>query len=195
MYLIVNWVWIQKIENPDLENPLMTYAFMLPNFNTTDFPFIAVCGAECLSLVNVVNRTVKPFVMQSFYGLPGLQAAFIKTEQSEFDMSLHFAGRVQDNDGSGRELIQYSYINLKQDIFEWLKINGNLPAITIDEYLEEAKALQRLKNENLANKALIEKKDSAYKLLIEDICKKETKIVAILNENSEMAAQLQAMYQ
>ena len=113
MYLIIDWVWIHKIENPDMVNPKMTYAFTLPNFNTVDFPFIAVCGEQCLSLVNLENRTVKPFVMQSFYGLPGLQSAFIKTEQSEFDMSIHFTGRVQDKDGSGHELIQYSFINLK----------------------------------------------------------------------------------
>ena len=60
--------------------------------------------------------------MQNFYGLPGLQSAFIKieneeqTEQTELEMTLHFAGRVQDKDGSGRELIQYSYISLKKDL-------------------------------------------------------------------------------
>ena len=57
--------------------------------------------------------------MQNFYALEGLQSAFIKieneeqNEQAELEMTLHFAGRVQDKDGSGRELIQYSYISLK----------------------------------------------------------------------------------
>ena len=99
IYLIINWRWIYEIQNPSMANSFMTYAFVLPNFNDVDFPFIAVCGDQSLSLVNVEQKSVKPFVMQNFYGLPGLEPAFIKTEKSEFDMTLHFAGRVQDKDG------------------------------------------------------------------------------------------------
>ena len=67
---------------------------------------------------------------------------FLKKEKS--DISLHYASRVIDKEGSGKDLIQYSYIDLKQDLQLWLKENGRLPSTTTKEYFEEIKMLNQL---------------------------------------------------
>ena len=43
----------------------------------------------------------------------GVQGAFMKSEK--YGLSVHFASRVLDTDGSGMELLQYSYADLKED--------------------------------------------------------------------------------
>ena len=72
-----------------------------------------------------------------------MQGAFAKTE--EYGMSVHFVNRVTDKEGSGQDLIQYSYISLKQDALHWLKEIGNLPSTTMEEYFKECKTLNLVK--------------------------------------------------
>ena len=78
-------------------------------------------------------------------GTPGMQSAFAKTE--EYGMSVHFVNRVTDKEGSGNELIQYSYISLRQDALHWLKEIGSLPSTSIEGYFEERKALNKFEKE------------------------------------------------
>ena len=81
---------------------------------------------------------------------------FIK--KSNTGMTVHYAAVVADKGGSGRELIQYSYVNLKEDILKWLKQNGRLPSTTTTEYFEEINTLNQLKERvrslELENKTL-----------------------------------------
>ena len=79
-------------------------------------------------------------------GWPGLQGAFAKTE--DYGISVHFANNVIDKDGSGQELIQYSYISLKQDVLCWLKQNGRLPSTSTKEYFQEIQTLNKITEEN-----------------------------------------------
>jgi hypothetical protein len=61
----------------------------------------------------------------------GLQPAFIKKEKS--GLSLHFANTVQDTDGSGGDLLQYSYAEMKDDLLHWLREAGRLPSASMKE--------------------------------------------------------------
>ena len=58
-----------------------------------------------------------------------MQGAFIKKEKS--GLSVHFTSKVQDTDGSGSDLLQYSYVELKGDLLHFLKEAGRLPTATI----------------------------------------------------------------
>ena len=62
-------------------------------------------------------------------------------------VSVHFASVVQDTDGSGRDLLQYSYAELKEDVVHWLRENGTLPTTTMQEHFEEIKELNYLQQE------------------------------------------------
>ena len=53
-----------------------------------------------------------------------------------------------DKEGTGNELIQYSYITLKQDALIWLRENGRLPSADIDEYFEEIKTMKDYKKKS-----------------------------------------------
>lgn len=86
-------------------------------------------------------------------GHAGLQCAFIKTEK--FGLSVHFAGLVQDTDGSGRDLQQHIYANLKEDLLQFLNENGTLPTVTMQEHSEEVKKLNYLENETESQKSEI----------------------------------------
>ena len=55
---------------------------------------------------------------------------------------------MQDKDGTGRNLNQYSYITLKKDALRWLRKNGRLPSFTTGEYFKEVKFMQKQKEEN-----------------------------------------------
>ena len=72
-----------------------------------------------------------------------MQSAFAKTE--EYGMSVHFVNNVIDKEGSGQEIIQYSYISLRKDAIHWLKEIGRLPSTSLEEYFDESKALKLLK--------------------------------------------------
>ena len=78
-------------------------------------------------------------------GRPGLQGAFIKKEKS--GLSVHFTSIVQDTDGSGRDLLQYSYVELKSDLLLFLKETGRLPTATVQENFEEIKETNQLREE------------------------------------------------
>ena len=78
-------------------------------------------------------------------GYPGLQGAFIKKEKS--GLSIHFTSIVQDTDGSGSDLLQYSYVELKSDLLRFLKETGRLPTATIQENFEEIKETNQLMEE------------------------------------------------
>ena len=77
-------------------------------------------------------------------GKPGLQGAFAKTEN--YGLSFHFTNLVKDTEGTGIQLIQYSYISLKQDALVWLRENGILPSANIDEYFQEISELNESRN-------------------------------------------------
>ena len=44
------------------------------------------------------------------------------------EIQLHFVLTVQDKEGSGKNLIQYSYITLNEDAILFLKQRGQFPA-------------------------------------------------------------------
>ena len=56
----------------------------------------------------------------------GLRFAFAVGDLSE--IQLHFVLTVQDKEGSGKKLIQYSYITLNEDAIFSLKQRGQFPA-------------------------------------------------------------------
>ena len=58
-------------------------------------------------------------------------------------MSVHFASKVTDKEGSGKALIQYSHVDLKEDLLFWLKESGRLPSTTTQEYFAEIKLLNQ----------------------------------------------------
>jgi len=68
-------------------------------------------------------------------GTPGIRFAFALGDLSE--LQIHFAFKILDKDGTGKKLIQYSYITLKKDAINWLTKNGRLPSFTSEEYFEE----------------------------------------------------------
>ena len=82
-------------------------------------------------------------------GIAGVQGAFAKTE--DYGLSVHFANRVIDKYGNGQNLIQYSYISLKQDVLCWLKQNGRLPSTSTKEYFQEIQTLNKIAKENELN--------------------------------------------
>ena len=73
---------------------------------------------------------------------------FLKKEDS--GVSLHYAAGMKDKVGSGKDLIHYSYISLKDDILRWLRDNGRLPSTTTAEYFKEISRLNQLEQENNA---------------------------------------------
>ena len=77
-------------------------------------------------------------------GFPGLQGAFAKVE--DYGMSFHYANVVIDKEGTGNDMIQYSYISLKQDALYWLRENGRLPSADIDEYFQEIRQMKELQS-------------------------------------------------
>ena len=52
-------------------------------------------------------------------------------------MCIHYGGLMPDKEGTGKQLIFHSHIELKEDATEWLKTNGRLPAPTTAEYFQE----------------------------------------------------------
>ena len=78
---------------------------------------------------------------------------FLKREDS--GVSLHYAAGMKDKVGSGKDLIHYSYISLKDDILRWLRDNGRLPSTTTAEYFEEISRLNQLELEKKARETSI----------------------------------------
>lgn len=93
-------------------------------------------------------------------GYAGLQGASIKKEK--FSLSIHFTSIVQDTDGSGSDLLQYSYVELNSDLLRFLKETGRLPIATIQENFEEIKETNKLREENKDMQAQIVKLEEKY---------------------------------
>ena len=110
MYLVHDWKNVILITDPNPLNTEKNFAFPIPEFDEESNPFIAVCGNACLSLLNVKNHMFQPLINQS---LIDHFPAFIKRE--DYGLSVHFSTRVQETDGTGKELLQYSYAELKDD--------------------------------------------------------------------------------
>ena len=145
MFLLDNWATIRCIKDPDSTNT-QQFAFIVPYFDEEKFPFIAVCGLKNLSLFNVRECTCEILMNQSMsVGQPGLQGAFAKTE--EYGLSFHFTNEVTDKEDTGNDLIQYSFISLKEDALHWLRENGRLPSVDIDDYFEEIKEMNESRRE------------------------------------------------
>jgi hypothetical protein len=132
MYLIHHWETVIFIPEPISTNTMKTFAFPVPYFNEESNPFIAVLGWASLNILNVKTYQHKPLINQKMMtGHAGLQAAFIKKEK--LGLSLHYANVVQDTDGSGSDLLQYSYVEMKQDLLHWLREAGRLPSASMKE--------------------------------------------------------------
>ena len=133
MYLVIDWCVVKYIPDPIAANTLKAHAFPLPGFDEVSFPFILVDGLMHLSIFNVASHELKPLtngMTQS--GKPGLRFAFAMGDLSE--IQVHYALRIQDRDGHGKELFQYSYLTLKHDIIAQLKETGRLPIHTRLDY-------------------------------------------------------------
>ena len=120
-------------------------------------------------------------------GQPGLQGAFAKTE--EYGLSFHFTNEVTDKEDTGNDLIQYSFISLKEDALHWLRENGRLPSVDIDDYFEEIKEMNEsrrgIKRLEEKNKALQEEKDAEISTLqnkLERIKVSEKKMRSLLDD-------------
>ena len=75
-------------------------------------------------------------------------------------MSFHFTNLVKDKEGTGKMLLQYSYISLKKDALHWLREIGRIPSTDIDEYFQEIKERNDFKQENKILKKEKEAKDA-----------------------------------
>ena len=104
MFLIDNWVNIRVIMEPNSSGTDKNWAFEFPRFDEEKFPFVAVCSAACLGLVNVKTGFYQPLVNKKMNADQyGIKIAFAKNESN--GISVHFTNRVQDTDGNGRGLI------------------------------------------------------------------------------------------
>ena len=74
---------------------------------------------------------------------------------------------MQDTDGSGRDLLQYSYVLMKNDLLHWMKEIGRLPSSTMSEHYEDLKELnqlrEKLKKHNQLKKELSEARSQNVK--------------------------------
>merc|ERR1719510_1615761 len=146
MYLVLDWETVILITDPNSKNTFKTFAFPVPNFDEETNPFIAVCGKASLNLLNIKTRKHMPLINQKMVvGYPGLQGSFMKFEK--YGISVHYASVVQDTDGSGSDLLQYSYAELKGDVLHWLRENGRLPTATMEDHFEEVKKMNQLEEE------------------------------------------------
>ena len=133
MFLVHHWQTVIYIPDPISTNTFKTFAFPVTDFNEKSNPFIVVLGEASLNILNVKTYQHKPLINQKMQvGKAGLQGAFIKEEK--LGLSLHYANVVQDTDGSGSDLLQYSYVEMKQDLLHWLKEAGRLPSASMKEY-------------------------------------------------------------
>merc|ERR1739844_855462 len=99
----------------------------MPLFDEKTFPFIFVVGKQHISIINIVTLEHKPLTIgMTNSDKPGLRIAFAVGDLSE--IKLHFVLTIQDKEGSGKKLIQYSYITLGEDDILSLKKKGQFPA-------------------------------------------------------------------
>ena len=135
MYLIKDWCFVNCILDPNTANIYKGYAFKMPKFDEMSFPFVVICGWQHISLLNIVTLEHKPLINGNMRSdKAGLQFVFAKGNSTEIEF--HFSFKVRDKDGSGKTLIQYSYVSLRSDINRWLMENGRLPSFTTEEYFD-----------------------------------------------------------
>ena len=84
--------------------------------------FYPTCWTKLLDYCNVKSGSHQPLLNQPVLGSYGSSNIFAKEE--DYGISIHWTNNVADIDGTSDELIQYSYIALKQDAMEWLIKNG-----------------------------------------------------------------------
>ena len=127
MYLIIDWSAVKCILDSNTANIHKTFAFPMPQFDETTFPFIFVVGSQHISIINIAILEHKPLAIgMSHFDRPGLRFAFAVGDLSQ--IQLHLVLTVQDKEGSGKNLIQYSYITLREDAILSLKEKGQFPA-------------------------------------------------------------------
>ena len=74
------------IKDPNDANAHKTHAFPLPGFGES-FPFLAVCGEDNLSILNVNTLVHKPLIKQKMQvGHAGIQGAFMLEEENGMGM-------------------------------------------------------------------------------------------------------------
>ena len=79
-------------------------------------------------MININTLEISPIVEgRTYAGRKGLRFAFAVGDMTE--IQLHFATTIQDREGSGKNLTQYSYVSLWDDAINCLKENGRLPAV------------------------------------------------------------------
>ena len=66
-------------------------------------------------------------------------------KRQQHGIAIHFASNVIDKEGSGKKLIQYSHVEIKEDLLHWLKENGRLPSTSTEAYFSEIKELNQQK--------------------------------------------------
>ena len=59
VYLIFDWSTVKCIEDPNMANVYKTYAFTIPCFHETEFPFIFIVGEQNISIFNIVTLELK----------------------------------------------------------------------------------------------------------------------------------------
>ena len=92
---------MRLIEDPNEANVNKTHIFPLPGYSDK-FPFLAVCGEDNLSILNVNTCVHKPLIKQKMtVGHPGIQGAFMTEEVNGTGVQVHFANTVQDKTGEG----------------------------------------------------------------------------------------------
>ena len=141
MYLVDDWnaESVTVIIDNHPANTFKTQVYLLPGFNEQTFPFIAVSGKKHLRFVNVKTREHMPLVTNVFGAKAG-NAGICFTKKKR-GMYVHYASQMKDEEGHGRTLIHYSYIELKNDAIEWLTEHGRLPATSMTQYTEEVRRL------------------------------------------------------
>ena len=68
--------------------------------------------------------------------------------KEDSQISIHYTSQTTDKQGSGKSLLQYSYLELKEDILLWLNENGQIPSTTTQAYFDEVKRFKQTEKEN-----------------------------------------------
>ena len=136
MYLVIDWSTVKIILDSNTADVKKGHMFFMPQFDETNFPFLFVVGRFHISIINIATLEHKPLTIgETNAGRPGLKFAFAVGDMSE--VQLHFVLTVQDKEGTGKKLIQYSYISLEEDAILFLKEKGRFPAFLKSEIREE----------------------------------------------------------
>ena len=68
--------------------------------------------------------------------------------KEDSQISVHYTSQTTDKQGSGKSLLQYSYLELKEDVLTWLNENGHIPSTTTQAYFDEVKRSKKTEKEN-----------------------------------------------